>query len=662
MIPHTILTLDFETRSRVNIKKSGVHRYAMDPSTDALCLGYGVNEDEPELWVPGRPLPSMIANMIRDPNVQFRAWNAPFEIAIWFYIMVMRYGWPELPLERWGDTMCDAAYCGFPLKLEKCGPALGVPVLKSAAGTRLINKCSKPQKNGVFLEYNNDPRTFQALYEYCLQDVRAEAAIFNALPDHVHNHPREERIQFLTWKMNQRGLPIDLPTVHTIVAVVDEYVQQLDERVQELTEGRLNSARQRDALLEELSITLPNLQKETVENTLKAAAYLLTEYDEELLTIRSEINHAAVAKFKRILQQVCIDDTVKDNIQYHAASTGRDGGRGYQMQNLVRGTADKPEEQIYMFNTWSIDDLDLVAPVLTQASLLVRPVIKAPNDKKLIVGDLSQVEARGTAWTAMEEDILNDFRAGIDPYISQASKMYSVDMALVSPLQRQYGKLATLACGYQGSHKALTDFAALYGLELERKEAADVVRKFRNSRPKLVQAWYNWAEASIAAVEDAGTPYKVQECPYAMFQMKGEQLTLRLPNGKLLWYPYAKVESVTVRYEDPETGKIKTFKTRAVTCMKLRKNQWIRMGISGGNFFQNFVQAICREIIMDGVIRCEEANYPVIGRVHDEVICLVDDTPDWTAEHVNSMLTVVPEWAVGFPLKAKTTEERRYGK
>jgi len=37
--------IDFETRSELDIKKTGARKYAMDKSTSTICLAYGTDDD-----------------------------------------------------------------------------------------------------------------------------------------------------------------------------------------------------------------------------------------------------------------------------------------------------------------------------------------------------------------------------------------------------------------------------------------------------------------------------------------------------------------------------------------------------------------------------------------------------------------------------------------
>ena len=49
---------DFETFSKIDLKKHGLARYARDKSTEVLFLWYAFNDEEPEVWFPAtEPMP-----------------------------------------------------------------------------------------------------------------------------------------------------------------------------------------------------------------------------------------------------------------------------------------------------------------------------------------------------------------------------------------------------------------------------------------------------------------------------------------------------------------------------------------------------------------------------------------------------------------------------
>lgn len=697
----TYVSVDIETRSKIDLKKAGLHRYAEDESTELLCFSWLVTRNQPYNWNPDQELPKFFLELVKDPSVIFTAWNAQFEIENWL-IQAPYFGLPAIPPERWHCTQGDAAMSAFPLALGKCAKALKLPwnQQKDSAGTRLITKLCKPITTkkyfGKFREKKDFTEDYEQLYGYCDQDVVAESAIFQALPARVSGF--EDEIQRYTWLSNRRGVPVDSKAVKVISERLSEHLETLDTEIQLITDNRLNSPRQRDAVLKDLEcnreavkaealrrekqiekeikpprwlvkdtpdIYLGNLRGETIDHILNDPERIkdFSEYDIKMIRLRRDVNHSSTAKFKKIMIQLCKDHTVKGNIQYHGAATGRDAARGFQIQNLPRNMDSRPETTIKVFRSCSAPEIDCVMPLLEQASQLIRPMICAPKGKKLIVSDYGQVEARGTAWVCRDGLVLEGFRQGLDPYKVQAAQMYGVYLEDVDKEQRQYGKLATLACGYQGSHKALTKFAEGYGLIIERKEAAKVVKLFRESRPLLLDAWKAFNETAQKAINSPSTCFQVPGCQTAIFQMRGQHLTLTLPSNRQLWYPYARIEIVRIPYEDADTGEERIFETVGVTRRTQdTSSHWVRQGISGGNLLQNWVQASCRDIMMEAVPRLEKAGYETVMRIHDEIGCLTPDTPEFSIEEMDKLMGVLPKWCKDFPVTSDGYESKRYRK
>ncbi len=75
------LNIDLETRSVVDIAKSGVYRYAEDPSFDILLFGVSENGGPVTVYdlASGEMLPVRILDALIDDNVIKYAYNASFE-------------------------------------------------------------------------------------------------------------------------------------------------------------------------------------------------------------------------------------------------------------------------------------------------------------------------------------------------------------------------------------------------------------------------------------------------------------------------------------------------------------------------------------------------------------------------------------------------------
>ena len=166
-----VLFCDAESRSAVDLKKSGAQRYASDPSTDALCLAYAVDDEPVQLWTRGDPVPAEFIEAASNPNWLLVAHNAAFERAIFEHILA-RYGFPIIPIERWRCTLAMALACALPGKLDKVAEALGLELRKDAEGARLMRLLSRPMPGGAWIE---DAASLERLYAYCARDVAARA-------------------------------------------------------------------------------------------------------------------------------------------------------------------------------------------------------------------------------------------------------------------------------------------------------------------------------------------------------------------------------------------------------------------------------------------------------------------------------------------------------
>src|SRR5262252_438810 len=109
---------DIETASAVNLELVGAWRYAADPSTQVLAVSFAVDDDEPQIWLPGDPIPQAFITAAADPTWKVVAHNYQFERAIATRILTPRFGWPQIPLEQQVCTMTMALASALPGGLD----------------------------------------------------------------------------------------------------------------------------------------------------------------------------------------------------------------------------------------------------------------------------------------------------------------------------------------------------------------------------------------------------------------------------------------------------------------------------------------------------------------------------------------------------------------
>ena len=119
--------LDFETRSGKDLTKCGSLPYLWDKRADIVCLGYKVEEEKTELWIPGMPVPKWFDYL---PECRLSAFNAQFDMRVWHIIGSREYEWPKTKLQQWNDIMALCGRFAYPQSLKNAGLALDLKQLK----------------------------------------------------------------------------------------------------------------------------------------------------------------------------------------------------------------------------------------------------------------------------------------------------------------------------------------------------------------------------------------------------------------------------------------------------------------------------------------------------------------------------------------------------
>lgn len=647
--------LDFETRSVADIRQVGSFRYSEDITTDILCLAYAINDAPPILWLPSQKTPPnelLHRTMLFGATVH--AWNAEFEMNIWENICVKRWGWPEVPLEKWRDTMAQSAAMSLPLALKDACEVLETSQ-KDFHGAKLIQKLCRPWR-GQFREYDDFPDDFHDLYEYCKQDVVAEREAGKKL---LPLTPSEMDIWRHCITMNRRGLPIDMAEVNAVVYQVDKTKDRLNATLPFLTKGEVTSATQNARLLKWIrkkgGINIDSIDKAHVTKLLESKN--TPEDVKHVLRIRQQVGKSSTAKLVKAQAQVCKDQTIKNNYVYYGANTGRYAGRGFQVQNMpARGVKiENPGEVITDFMTMDYPVLNLTYDIMAVASSLIRPLLKAPHGKKFIVGDFKSIEAVVTPWLALETVLVEAIRGGLDQYVEIASRMFNVPYDKVTDNMRSVGKVCVLACGFAGGKGALLNMATNYNMDLREDTAQKYVEMFRAARPSLVSCWNEFQKAAVAALDLKADVVPVGNAKSTTFAKEGGNLVMRLPSGRKIYYPNA-----FMHYGMTPWGANKLqphyFTKNSVT------HKWEARTMTGGNFFQNAVQGIARDLLTTAQLRLEKAGYPICLSTHDECGGVYPDDPMYNLENFLKVMTENPRWAADMPLEADGWEGMRYRK
>ena len=662
-----MLWLDFETRSRCDLTKHGVYNYAQDPSTNVLCMSYAFDDDDVKTWLPfvhdahghvkKMPFPIQVANY----TGQIYAHNAAFERLIFWYVLQQNY-----TLEQFYCTATQARANCAPGKLEDVGRFAGASMRKDHRGAQLIRLLSIPQADGTFRE---DPALMAEMIEYCEQDVRAMRSISKALrplsAEELADYHVNERI-------NDRGVLVDVPLCDAAIKFASDELTEIQDIVAEVTEGAITSVRSpkmRQWVIDRVGPQALKLmetfkdgeKKYSIDKTVRANLLAMENPDEippavaEVIQCADDLWASSVAKFSRLASLADVEDNrVRGAFVFAGGSaTGRASSYGAQVHNFARKCAKSPEDvRTAMVRGHSIVP-QFGKRVTDVLKGMLRPALIPAKGKSLVVADWSSIEARANPWLSncpAGERKLDDFRRGLDAYIVNAAatfrRPYEEILAEYEATEksdmRQIGKVQELACGFGGSIGAFAAMGRVYGVHLPESDAKRMVDAWRRANPWSVPYWQKLEEAYTRAMRNKGHEFSVGRVTYLY---DGQHLWYALPSGRVLCYPYARLETDGVTY------------AKAAWKPAADATEWPRARLWKGLACENITQATANDLLRHALRQLDD----VVLHVHDEIV-LETDRPEEMAEQLERVMCTPPEWAKGLPLGAEVAIMSRYGK
>lgn len=654
----TLMFIDFETYSPVNLKDCGAYPYMASPDFRPLIMTYRYGVDgETKIAQGEAEIKWALRGLNEREHVTFVAHNANFERLVLSRIFNYAPG-TFIPPERFIDTMAMGRSLGFPGSLADLSRALHVEE-KDSAGTALIQLfCVPSKKTGRASTPEEHPEEWAAFCRYAIQDVDTMVEVYQALINRYGGFPKGEReVWNADQRINDRGILVDAELAvrcMDIAAVVkDLHLQRMgvisglanpNSTAQVLSWLRLRLVqagvldnRSDPPVFKDTGAPFKSVDKASV-------AYLLSRTDlprgvRTFLEERAASNAASVAKFKAMTNRLGADNRVRGTIQYFGAHTGRWAGRGVQLQNLPSVTAGGDEA------TQAFVDRVMNEPAenfsISELKPLIRGALKAPDGQTLTVCDYSAIEARVLAWLAGEEWVLEAFRAGRDIYIETAARMFHVPYEEAKPLRKK-GKVAVLALGYGGGINALKAM----GAEGTDAELEEIKQTYRAANPRIAKFW---ADMDRAMRNRSG---RVGE--YITVHPKANGLvTIKLPSGRELFYH--KLHFRTVSKFDKEVEALHFLDPKSHRAV---------IPTYGGRLTENVTQAVARDVLAHALVNLDKENVPVVAHVHDEVIA----EGGVSVERMKELMgagpgnPLAPPWADGLPLAAEGYYCARYRK
>lgn len=701
------VTLDFESRSPIDLRKVGSWPYAENLLTQIMCLSLKVHGQLPYLWVPPEVLhlydtlalaccpdfvwvedPAFVTKLIDWADI-IEAHNIEFEVSLWTEIMHKRFGFPDLREQPYFDKLrCSASVAAMhslPRKLEIVCRVLDLPIQKDDEGHKLMLKMCKPRTPrkaekeadptwASKVWYHETPADLLRQAQYCARDVEAEECLSDRLGDLP---PDELAVWRIDQRANWRGVTLDQELCRLLIAVREEFLADISAEFKQITGFKPSQTGLLKDWVNSMGVYTETVDKtriqellddETVQNPVRRA-----------LEIRQAFAKTSLKKLDKALLIVCTDGRIRSNLMYHGAGTGRWSGKGMQLQNLPSiGLIEDIQQCTEMIRAGvDLETLKLFyTDIQIALSSCIRGVLRASQGSTLYAADFSSIEGRVLAWLAGDTHIIQAYLDGKDMYKIAATTVYpGLTYEEVTKAQRTVGKIPELAGGYGGGWRAYMAFAKTYKL----KPPADVVASLKpedywdwwlpdEKRTEanrytqeeaefckwfspIVRSWRSTRQGTVnlwAGLEDAcmnaiRNPGQAFEYAGIWYGVENGFLKCRLPSGRCLFYYQPRIMTKEGR---PQIAYMATDSSKG--------GAWRLTFSYGGKLTENVVQAIARDLMSSAMIRIDQADLGIdlLFTVHDEII---EEGPEGCIDlkGFEDMMSVVPDWAEGCPVEAE---------
>lgn len=678
--------LDFESFSEAQLvgpKSVGVWNYTRDLSTVAtmVCWKFDGGPYQ-QVDLTAEPFPEELREVLLDPEIEKHAFNAAFERLMCINVLGIK-----TPHKGWRCTQARANLMSFSGSLGDVGRAMGLAEdkLKDKEGRRLIELFCVPQKltrrNSLYRrDRHTDPEDWEKFLAYNMQDVVAEVEIDRHL-ERFFIPETEWELYEIDQVINDVGIPVNRHFVEQAQTLSDYRRYDLTDSLANLTAlANPNSGAQILPWLQEEGYPFGDLKKDTVKKVLLHDAAMRKEKRFEAqhmspigtraLRLRQHASRTSIKKYPAILRRLSPDNRLRHAFQFVGAPrTWRWSGRGPQPHNLprtpkmleaVNGNAEKLEACARIIESGDYSELSMfAAEPMTALAGSIRSSFQAPEGYEFRICDLKAIETVVIAWLSGCTRVLEDFRAGLDPYRVFASILYNVPYGEVTSAQRTTCKPAVLGSWYrlgggdlrEGRRTGLWGYAENNGVDLTREEAHTHTRVFRESYPEAPDFWSKLEDAASRAVSGFETTVN----GLLRFEMDGPFLKVTLPSGSPRYYYRPRVITKEFERIDEDTGEKTTYTRRVMSYMGMNQttHQWGRIATHGGKWAENLTQALARDILALGIRRAKAIGFQIIGHVHDEIMTLAKVGNKFhTVEMLRQCMISAIEFATGLPVDA----------
>ena len=629
-----MIWVDFESRSNCDLRSKGVYNYAQDASTEVLCMSYAFDDEDVVTWTPGQPFPERVRNY----TGLIYSHNAAFERLIFWYVLQINF-----KLEQFYCTATQARANCAPGSLEDVGRFAGASMKKDHRGAQLIRLMCVPP-------FKDSPELMAEMIAYCEQDVRAMRAISKGLrplsDEELADYHVNEQI-------NDRGVLVDVPLCKAAIKYAAAELVEIEAIVQEVSEGAIVSVRSPkmrqwvwDRVGEEARTLMQKDDKISIDKTVRANLLNcdgVPEDVKEIIQCADDLWASSVAKFSRLAALADDEDErVRGAFVFAGgAATGRASSYGAQVHNFTRKCAGDPSAVRHAMVRGHAIVPRFGERVTDVLKGMLRPALIPAHGRSFVVADWSSIEARVNPWlSGRGQDKLDIFAKGQDVYKVNAAATFNVQIEDVTDDQRQIGKVQELACGFAGGVGAFAAMGSVYKVNLPEPIARRMVDGWRRANTWAVPFWSELEEQYTRAMRNKGREFTAGRITYLF---DGQHLWYALPSGRVLCYPFAKLEQDGISYAKSAWKPAQDAK------------EWPRARLWKGLACENVTQAVANDLLRHALRQLDG----VVLHIHDEIVI---ETATPNPEELRRVMCTPPAWANGLPLAADVKVMERYGK
>lgn len=710
--PVRTITVDLESRSEINLLDVGVYNYAAHSTTEIVQFAYKWKDGDGP-WGPKHfvqlikgldgieaiyaALARMLnevgeslqlgsvehfAGIVADPRVLVSAHNFNFEK------VMFKNKLPEIIIQdqQWTCTAARARRVGLPGALGNLARALDLDIQKDNVGNLLMKQACKPQsrflREGKGFKWKQDAETLARILKYCGSDIDAQADLTDrlpAMPDYDYER------WWCTNRMNERGMLLDRPLIEAAQTIVNAHEQSVLTTVRDATDGKVMSLGQYDAMnavLLEHGLKMPRKQgkngitadwtADTVEafrvgNELSACPPV-----EAIIWGRQELGKSGSKKLFKMASSICADGRSRDTTIWFGANTGRPTGSSFQPLNMVKAKIEGDQYQLDVNAVVKTGDIGKVrefveklnaegekTSILDTVGAALRGIIIPPKGKVFMGSDYTAIEGMLSAWISGQDDMLEDYRQGVDLYCRLAESIFNKSGVNKKdhPFERKVGKVGILGCQYGLGSKGFQAMCIMqFGVDpddMPDELAQKTVRAYREKYSQISGGWYECEKAFITAYRNPGKIYHACMCD---FRSKSNWVMIDLPSGNTLYFPYVSLSINDGSRMAWAKGKLD------IKYKRMKMGRYVHDYIRGPSIFESICQSLGRSILTDAELALEKIpGIDTVLTVYDEFLTEVPNNLDMYPLLAHTMKYSSP-WAEGLPLSVDGWRGMMFGK